>query len=663
MNHRKVRKYHNVCPRNCPSSCTMISHIENDSIHHITGDIRHPYTKGKLCAKGFSYAEKNNHRDRLKYPYYQKVKGSGKFIQITWEKAYQLIISELLNIHHQFSSFLPVALFKGSGNIGVHHYVTDDFFSSLGETTRMFSSSYLFSSLHSIGTHNEAMIGRDPSSIKEASMIIIWGANPAATNIHLIPYIIEAKIKGAKIIVIDPLYTQTAELADLFIQLRPSTDGAFASLLIKHLIEKQAYDKRFLKVDDCKEFINLLNEINEEEYLTICDVSKEALTLLLTWLIDAETVSYVVGTGLQKHSNFRQTMNWIEQLAFIHEDIEKVGGGIFFRDHDSMIFNNQTPEKLLRNNRIMSVNNKGKLTDPPIKMLLISCANPLTQEPDSRAVERFLKEIPFVITIDQFMTPTAQMSNLILPTTTHFEEMDVIISWWHKGIALNEKAISPYYESRSEWKIMTELAEKLNGHLSSLSTFPVSSSEEEYLNAQFNDEVLHLYSIRNVSDLIERQMLGALHDFETNQHFSNKHKNELKSVSSKPMIKDLPPKEYPFWFITPHHPYAFNSQFHFLNLSDESEALAVIHPNAATDLGITNGDIVKIYNEQACIEIKAICSKQVPKDIIMVYQGWYPNSDLTINELLPAEQDISSNQEFFSNNYAFFNTFVKVEKL
>ena len=205
--------------------------------------------EGKLCAKGFSYAEKNNHSERLKYPYYQKVKGSGKFIQITWEKAFQLIISEMLNIYKRFGSFLPFALFKGSGNIGVHHFVADDFFSSIGETTRIFGSSSLFSGFQAIEYDTDAVNRSDPSAIKESSMIIIWGANPAATNIHLIPFIIDAKIKGAKIVVIDPLYTQTAELADLYIQLRPGTDGALACLLIKHLLEKNAYNKKLLEIN------------------------------------------------------------------------------------------------------------------------------------------------------------------------------------------------------------------------------------------------------------------------------------------------------------------------------------------------------------------------------------------------------------------------------
>ena len=128
-------------------------------------------------------------------------------------------------------------------------------------------------------------------------------------------------------------------------------------------------------------------------------------------------------------------------------------------------------------------------------------------------------------------------------------------------------------------------------------------------------------------------------------------------------MEKLPSKDFPFWLITPHHPYAFNSQFHFLNLSDEKEAVAVIHPKVATDLGITNGDIIKIYNMQACIEIKVVFSKQVSKDIVMIYQGWYPESDVIINELTPGHQNVSSNQESIFKNDAFYDTFVNIEKL
>ena len=208
--------------------------------------------------------------------------------------------------------------------------------------------------------------------------------------------------------------------------------------------------------------------------------------------------------------------------------------------------------------------------------------------------------------------------------------------------------------------MMTELARRLNQHLPSLCTFPIYSSEEEYLNAQFNHQVFNRYSVRNLSDLKERSMTGAISNTGVQQEYSNIAK---QNKDFNPMMGKLPPTEYPFWFITPHHPYAFNSQFHFLNLHDEKEAFAVIHPQAAIDIGITNGGIVKIYNDQACIEMKALCSKQVPKDIVMVYQGWYPDSDVTINDLIPAKQEDPSKEESIFKNDAFYDTFVNVQKL
>ena len=100
-------------------------------------------------------------------------------------------------------------------------------------------------------------------------------------------------------------------------------------------------------------------------------------------------------------------LRFIEVLAAIRGDIGKIGGGIYSRDNDTMIFNNQTPEKLVGKNRVMNMNDRDRAGDQPVKMLLVSCANPLTQEPDSRSIKRFLMDIPFVVTVDQFMTPNS----------------------------------------------------------------------------------------------------------------------------------------------------------------------------------------------------------------------------------------------------------------
>ena len=118
----------------------MISHSDNNKIVSITGDRTNPYTKGKLCAKGYSYIERNYHSNRIKYPYYQKVKGSGKFKPISWDKAFQLILKEMKQIYQSYECLIPIALYKYTGNIGVHHFVTEEFFSSIGATTRIVGS-------------------------------------------------------------------------------------------------------------------------------------------------------------------------------------------------------------------------------------------------------------------------------------------------------------------------------------------------------------------------------------------------------------------------------------------------------------------------------------------------------------------------------------------
>lgn len=685
MNTNRTTQFKNVCPRNCYSACTMLSQVENGRLVHITGDRSHPYTKGKLCSKGYAYIEANYHQDRLKVPYYQEVKGSGKFKRITWEMAFDLIIKQMTNIKNQYGNFLPLALYKFSGNFGVHHFVTEQFFSSIGKTTRIVGSPCNSAGIEAVQYDMGAVKMSDPSQVREAGLVIIWGANPAATNIHLIPIILEAQGKGAKIVVIDPLYTQTAELADLYIQLRPSSDGALANLLIKGLYKAKSLDDHFLEKHSFgfEEFIKQIEQIDDYKYEEICDVSREPINLLINWIREAKVVSYIVGMGLQRHSNGGQNIRAIQALAAARGDIGQKGGGIFFSQGETYVFSNQQ----VFSNEHLDVNNRTVTLDewitngvsffnnqPPLEMMWISCRNPLTLEASPQLIQNHLKKIPFVVTVEQFMTPTAKMANIILPTTTHFEEADIVTSSWHKEIAINQKAIPPYYESRSEWNIMKELAIRLNQTCPALSSFPIHSSEEEYLNSQFNEKVFDIFGVKSIADLEKGSLTAKLpniawHDYQFSTKTGKYHfySTEAKEAGLPPtplFIKGkLPKEQYPFWLITPHHPYAINSQFNFLNLDDEGEAFVAIHLKTANELGIFDGEIVKVYNTQGSIEIKAVISNKVPKDILMIYQGWHPDSDVIINQLIPVIQTDMGDYAYGAKGIAFYDTFVNLAKL
>lgn len=675
MLNKPRKQFKHVCPRNCYSNCTMISTVENGRIAELNGNSNHPYTKGKLCAKGFASIEMNDHGERLKFPYYQEVKGSGKFRKITWEKAFQIIISEMVSIHKRHENFLPLGFLKGTGNLGVHHFVTEQFFSSVGRTTKLHNSSSTFESFTALG--QDMRSGGDPLTIKEASLIIIWGANPAATNVHLVPFIIEAKVKGAKVVVMDPLYTQSAELADLFIQVRPGADGLLAHLLILSLLEADTVDKEFVDLlDGFAHDIENVRGMDKKNALLEIGVSGEAIALLLKWYKGAGAVAHVIGNGLLRHADMERNICAIKALAAAHSDVRRAGGGVFVRQGAVKIFTNQIASDVSSfKGRTLDLNNpKGRSlpsnTELPLEMLWISCANPLTQAPNPQFWQAAMREIPFVVTVGHFFTPTAKMSNLVLPTTTHFEEFDIIVNDYHKGIAFNEKAVPPYHESRSEWNIMKELALRLDKAIPGVCSFPVHSSEEEYLDAQFNDRVYEIYGVRGLADLKRRigplfpaSADSALKRFEivTKGIVENERTCEFVK-SGQTSAGKSPTERLPFWLLTPHHPYRLNSQFHFLNLSDEKEACVGINAEAARKLGIFNGEIVRVFNNQDSIEIKAVYSTGVPQDVVFIYEGWYPNCDVNVNRLIPSAGTVTASEGQCVSG-ALFNTFVNVEKL
>ncbi|MBM4760843.1 molybdopterin-dependent oxidoreductase [Bacillus sp. B15-48] len=671
-----------VCPRNCFSACTMISSTEKGRLIHLAGDENHPYTKGKLCSKGYSYIERNYHSKRLKYPLYQEEKGSGNFHQITWERAFHLIEKHLNHIFNKYKSFLPFALYKYSGNLGVHHYVTDEFFSSLSKTTRIVGSPCSSAGIEALEYSTGSISMSDPAQIAKSDLIFLWGTNPASTNIHLIPFILKAKRSGAKVIVIDPLYTETAEHADLFIQLVPGTDGALANIIIKELISQGEVDHSFLKNHSYgfESYCELVNKISSQRYLQTCGVPEAAIDLLVAWLKEAKAVSHMIGFGLQRHSNGGQNIRAIEALAAVRGDIGREGGGAFYTHGESMIFNNQqifSNSHLDEKNRIVNMNKwiNGSLS-VPIEMMWIACRNPLTQDPNPQAIQKHLENIPFVVTVDQFLTPTAEMSNLILPTTTHFEELDIVTSYFHKVLALNERAVSPYYESRSEWEIITEMASRIKQIAPEHCSFPTYKSEEDYLNAQFNEYVFEKYGVHSIADLrkVDGIVVGNFPTiaWENKTFLTPTGKFEFYSLAAKqngfsptPIYIEgkLPSVDYPFWLITPHHPYALNSQFDFLHLSEEKEACVEMNAEFAKKLGIYDGEVIKIFNEQDTIEIKAIYSTKVPKDILLIYEGWYQNSQIIINRLVPVLETDMGEKVAGANGVAFYDTFVNVAKL
>lgn len=626
-----------ICPKSCPSSCIMVTKIENDKVVRIRGDLADEYTSGKLCAKGFAFKELNYHPQRLKYPLYQKVKGSGHFRRVSWEKAYQLILDNLLSIMEKYGTFLPVALYQGTGSIGLLNQASEDFFAGLGASSEIIGAQRLLNNF--LAQANNSYQRPPNFAIQEADIIIIWGANPANSNIHLIPFINNAKLRGATVILIDPIHTQTAKIADLHLQIEPRTDEYLAYLLIQSLLRTK---------NNGNDYVKKIRQLDRATLMKKSGLAHRELQKLEDYFQNSDSIVYVLGTGVLKYSNARATLAAIETLANLCDEGAKGEGKIFYKSANNLLNIDSAP-KPKKNRRLIYGHELSYYTSLsnqfPIEMLWVTRGNPLVQEPNPYAYFRFLKDISFVVTVDLFLTPTGEISNLVLPAASLFEKNDLIINPWHGRIGFSQQGVPPYYESKSDWAIMNELAIKLKDYPDIKCSFPIVSTEKDYLNSKIKPHIRSYYDIEDIKDLEEQTYVEPVGGATGNGHQTDTHG---KISVSHPIT---PSEDFPFWLITPNHPYMLGSQFHWINLANEQGTYLKINPEKAAELAIDNGEVVRIYNNQTSEYMKAIYSPYVPKNVITVYHGWYPSTNTAINNFITDDQ------------FGFFETFVNIEKI
>ena len=687
---RDLSKYtitRHVCPRNCYDACGMLAYTSNGILKHVAGDPKHGYTNGKLCAKGYAYVNRVYSEDRLKYPMYQSKRGLGNWQVITWEKAIDIIAEKMLELNSRYGSNLSLALNKYSGNFGLLHLAAEGLFNSLGPTTQALGSPCWSAGLDATYYDFGRYTTSDPNQLAKAKLIILWGVNPAWTAVHSIPYIFQAQAAGAKVVVIDPIYTTTAKKADLYLQLTPGSDGALALALGKLIVSDKLQDEYFLRnhTSGWQQYLDYLNALDLDELVSYCGQSLATIQELASLIGKGSPVFNWIGFGMQRHVNGGQNIRAINALAALTGNIGRAGGGVHYAQQDTWSFNfdilcrsNSFPEK---ENRLVDINNFASVlssfTDPPVKMLWVSCRNPLTQDPQSQLMLELINKLELVVTVDQFLTPTAQKSNLVLPTTTHFEELDVVSSYWHHWIGINQQAIKPYWEAKSDLEICQLISQRLNQLCPQSCSFPSQGTAADFLDKEFSPSLYEALKISHWTELIEGprrvnipEVAWSDLDFDTPsgkfEFYSTRAKDKgLPPICSLTKTSGSPSPSYPFWLLTTHSQFGLNSQFQNLSwlLSINSQPLVLINPKTAEALGITNGMMVRVYNHLGQVVVAAKLAHEVAPDTLVCYQGWFPNRSFNINQLVTGLATDMGETITGSKGVAFYSTFVNLEKL
>ena len=623
-----------ICPRNCYDSCPMLAYTRGGKIEKITGDSSLPGASGRLCAKGEQILAQVYHPRRLLYPMRQKQRGSGRWQRISWQEAIDIIAQKILALKKRYGSTLPLCLNKYSGNFGLLHYATEGMFNALGATTQVSGtpcfSSGLDAQLLDFGGNRTAPIRQ----LLKARLIILWGVNPAWTSIHTMPAIYSARQQGAKVVVIDPVYTETAHKADYYIQLRPGSDTALAILLLQILDRRGAlrYDEK--KISGQQELLTAVRKVNSAKLCHAIDQPPAAVEFLAGLIAAASPMHIWCGFGLQRHIHGGLTIRLIDALSMLTGNIGIPGGGVNFADMGMAKF----PHVLRGHHpgtRFININSFAhelhSLTDPPVKMLWTACRDPLRQDMALNDLQKAWQDLELVVTADKFLTKTAQMSDIVLPVTTEFESLDVFGGYFRHHLGINEPAIPPRGEARSDLDIARHLSVWLNELAPGTSTFPAQQNDEELLDRDLPPELCRQMNIDSWQDLYNRPVLFPHAQIPWENNTFDHPDGRFHCCRLPDNIQSLLPGDaYPFHLITPHAQDFINGQNHTKADRLPKYPVVYIHPEAAARRGLTHNHPAIMENERGALQVIVKFRQDLAQDIIISPQGTSRQGGLNI---------------------------------
>ncbi|EGT0665709.1 TPA: molybdopterin-dependent oxidoreductase [Citrobacter werkmanii] len=678
FNPKTYKIYRNACPRNCYDTCSLKTWVKDDVITFVEGAPESTFTHGAPCVKGLSYPRRVYSPDRIKYPMVQDVRGSGNWRRISWDEAMQRIATKMLEIKKKDGSMLGLAMTKYSGKFGVLNYAVEGMMSSLGYTTRFAGTPCWPAGIDAQNYDMGDMWCNDPEDFVKAKYIIIWGANPAWCSMHTMKYIYQAREKGAKVVVIDPLLTQTAAKADLYLRVRPGSDGALALGMARHLVDKGLVDQDFVNnySHGYPEFeAYLRNSVTVEWAAEICGLSADVIRQLAEEFTAVNPATVWIGYGMQRHVNGGANVRAIDAFVAMTGNIGIEGGGARYGHLHTWGFNyNAMLQKppvgsigmpgaagttsefgsagavAQYSDRSLNINQTAKgileANEPPVRMLWVACKNPFAQDFDRSKMEKAFEKLEMVVCADQFFNETVQHADIVLPVTTAFEEWNVDASYWHYWLSINQPAIKPMYEAKCDLEIAVLLSRTINKLEPGSCTFPQEFDHKRWLDQEFNDGMAKMFGISSWDDLLDgpkKAILPSSAAWYDRKFKTPSGKFEFKSElceknghTALPEYKPEAKSTLPFHLFTPHVQFGIHSQFINLDWMQVfyPEPFVYMHPISAEKRGIAENDLVKVFNTVGEVELRAKVTANVPEDFLVMYEAWFPKRKYNVQNVV-----------------------------
>ena len=634
-----------ACPLDCPDSCTIDVTVENGRILEIDGGDENPVTRNYICAKVRRFASRVYGDDRLLYPAVrQGARGNGVFTRVTWDEALDQIAERMQSIRDRWGAEAILPFCYGGSN-GLLTQDTND-----AALFRGFKTSRLARTVCAAptGAANQALYGKMPGvtylDYPHARLLVLWGVNPAASGIHLVPYVKEARRAGARLVVIDPRTTSLARQADLHLAPHPGTDLPIALAIHRYLFEEGHADLQFLAEHStgADRLRARAAEWTIDRAASAAGIDPVQLRQFAELYASTSPALIRCGWGLERNRNGGSAAAAIMALPSVGGKFGVRGGGYSMSNSTAFgvkatAWMDDTPEPATRT---VNMNRLGQALleyqDPPIKMLFVYNCNPLATMPQQNRVLRGLqRDDLFTVVFDQVFTDTARYADVVLPSTTFLENYDIAKAYGPIALQLVRPVIEPVGESRPNAEVFSELAARLG----------IGEFEEE------TDTLMRVAG--KLPDTIGTELMdrgavtppfgGAPIQFvdvfprtpDRKAHLFPPELDEQAPAGLYGFQPDPGTDRYPLALISPASEKTVSSTLGELR---ERAAVLQMHPSDAQARGLSHDDPVRVFNDLGEVHVPVALNSDVKPGTVSLPKGLWRKSTYngsTSNALVP----------------------------
>jgi anaerobic selenocysteine-containing dehydrogenase len=641
---------HGTCHHDCPDSCGWEVTVTDGRAVKLRGRADHPFSQGELCPKVNRFLDRVYSPDRVLHPLRRVgTKGAGAFEQVSWDEALAEIATRLHAVidEHGPEAILP---FSDAGNQSLLSIMGLDgrFFHHLG-ASRLIRAICGPTVGHGVRMTNGSGLGLDPLELRHSRLILLWGTNTRLTNRHLWPTIEAARNDGAKVVVIDPVRTITADAADEFVQPLPGTDIALMLALMHVLVRDDLIDSPWVAAHTVgfDELRAHVAEWTPERAAAVCGLDPGVIERLADDYGTIRPAAIRTLIGAEHHENgamFYRTLAVLPALVGAWADR---GGGLsrsVGSYHDAVIDEAalERPDLLAgRTPRVINMSRLGEaLTDPgldpPVAAMIVWNSNPLVIVPNAELTRRGLaRDDLFTVVHEQFLTDTARYADIVLPATTQIESTDVVPAWGHLWMGWNEAAIAPLGESCNNTELFRRLGAAMG--LTERALF----DDDETLLAQALGAKVDVDELRRVGWLRvpypDDGRPWAAGVFPTPSGKVEMVSETLAAMGQPALPTFIPPREgphgdaelaarYPLQLLTPkHHTRFLNSSYSALPKHGPAEGTPFVELDGADAArrGLTDGDRARVWNDRASVELPVRVSDRLRPGVAAIPFGWW----------------------------------------